>query len=52
MFEGHYFTDAATEPNMPKVLTKQEIIGPAEVGLKFMTWTVVAAAVGLLLGKI
>ena len=49
MFEGHYFTDAPTEPNRPKVLTKQDIIAPAEVALKFMTWTVVAAAIGLLL---
>lgn len=49
MFEGHYFTEAPTEPNRPRVLTKQDIIEPAEVALKFMTWTVVAAAVGLLL---
>ena len=31
------------------ILQKQDIIGPAEVALKFMTWTVVAAAIGLLL---
>jgi len=49
MFEGHYFTEVPTEPNRPRVLTKQDIIGPAEVALKFMTWTVVAAAIGLLL---
>ncbi|MBA7681838.1 hypothetical protein ES703_90179 [subsurface metagenome] len=49
MFEGHYFTDAPTEPNRPRVLTKQDIIKPAELALKLMTWTVVAAAVGLLL---
>ena len=49
MFEGHYFTEAPTEPNRPRVLTKQDIIEPAEVALKFMTWTVVAAAIGLLL---
>ena len=49
VFEGRYFTDLPKEPNTPRVLTKQDIIGPAEVALKFMTWTVVAAAIGLLL---
>lgn len=33
-------------------LTTEVIIGPAEVALKFMTWTVVAAAIGLLLSNI
>jgi len=33
-------------------LTTEVIIGPAEVALKFMTWTVVAAAIGMLLSNI
>lgn len=33
-------------------LNKEMIIRPAEVALKFMTWTVVAAAIGLLLSNI
>ncbi|MBA7690676.1 hypothetical protein ES703_99207 [subsurface metagenome] len=49
MLEGHYSTDVPTEPNKPKVLTKQVIIEPAEAALKLMTWTVVIAAIGLLL---
>ncbi|KKK73131.1 hypothetical protein LCGC14_2896930, partial [marine sediment metagenome] len=49
MLVGHYFTDAPTEGPFGWVLTKQDIIEPAEVALKFMTWTVVAAAIGLLL---
>ena len=50
--EGRYFTEVPKEPNQPRVLTKQDIIGPAEVALKFMTWTVVAAAVGLIVAHI
>jgi len=46
---GHYFTEVPTEPNRPRYLAKQDIIQPAEVALKFMTWTVVIAAIGLLL---
>ncbi|MBA7694624.1 hypothetical protein ES703_103237 [subsurface metagenome] len=49
MLEGHYFTDAPTEPNRPRVLTKQDIIGPSEVALQTMNLTVVLAAIGLLL---
>jgi len=49
MLEGHYFTDAPLEPNRPIVLTKQDIIKPAEVALQCMTWTVIVAALGLLL---
>lgn len=44
MLEGRYFTE-----NRPKVLTKQDIIGPAEVALQTMNLTVVLAAIGLLL---
>ena len=49
LLEGHYFTEVPTEPNRPRYLAKQDIIQPAEVALKFMTWTVVIAAIGLLL---
>ncbi len=49
MLEGHYFTDAPTEPNKPRVLTKQDIIGPAEVALQTMNLIVILAAIGLLL---
>lgn len=54
--EGHYFEtpDYPVVPSIPywgqsHNLTKQAIIEPAEVALKYMTWTVVAAAIGLLL---
>jgi len=54
--EGHYFEtkDYPVDTSTPywgqsHNLTKETIMGPAEVALKFMTWTVVAAAVGLLL---
>ncbi len=47
MLDGHYFTEVPTLPNTPRYLTKQDIIGPSEVALKFMTWTVVIAAIGL-----
>ena len=49
MFEGHYFTVAPTEPNRPRDLTKQDIIGPAEVALKFMTWTIIVMAIAMLI---
>ncbi len=59
MLEGHYFTEVPTEPNRSierhewsRVLTKQDIIEPAEVALKFMNGTVVIAAIGLLLPHI
>lgn len=33
-------------------LTKEDIYAPADLALKYMTWTVVAAAVGMLVAKI
>lgn len=54
--EGCYFEtpDYPVVPSTPywgqsHNLTKEAIIKPAEVALKFMTWTVVAAAIGLLM---
>ena len=54
--EGHYYLEGkgpivpCSQTVVPgEVLTKQAIIEPAEVALKFMTWTVVIAAIGLLL---
>ena len=57
--EGRYYLEGQG-PERPdtdiwehgKFLTKEMIIGPAEVALKFMTWTVVMAAIGLLLSNI
>ena len=57
--EGHYFEtpDYPVVPSTPywgqsHNMTKQVIIKPAEVALKYMTWTVVAAAIGLVLLRI
>jgi len=54
--EGCYFEtpDYPVVPSTPQWgqthnITKQVIIAPAEVTLKFMTWTVAAAAIGLIL---
>ncbi|MBA7653798.1 hypothetical protein ES703_61659 [subsurface metagenome] len=47
--EGRYYLEGKGPVKHGEILTKQVIIEPAEVALKFMTWTVVAAAMGLLL---
>ena len=57
--EGRYYLEGEG-PERPdstiwehgKWLGKEMIIGPAEAALKFMTWTVVAAAIGLVLSNI
>lgn len=57
--QGVYFEtqDYPVDPEMPfwgqtHNLTKEAIIGPADLALKLMTWTVVAAAIGMLISKI
>ena len=47
--EGRYYLEGKTTRWEYGKLTKQMIIEPAEVALKLMMWTVVAAAAGLLL---
>jgi len=47
--KGAYVLNGEPIAGGPHILRKEDIIEPAEVALKFMTWTVVAAAIGLLL---
>lgn len=57
--EGYFYLVGEGRPVIPGIassgqrrLTKRIIIEPAEVALKLMTWTVVAAAVGFVLSHI
>lgn len=54
--EGRYYLEGETPPTPgvpglgePRPITRDTIIGPADLALKYMTWSVVAVAVGLLL---
>ena len=56
VIEGAYYllgeqpvTPGAPGLDKPHPITRDTIIGPADLGLKYMTWTVVIAAIGLLL---
>ena len=49
LMHGLYVLNGDPVAGRPHPIVKEDIFGPAEVALKFMTWTVVAAAVGLLI---
>jgi len=49
--DGHYFISDDYRRQKHN-LTKEDIYAPADLALKYMTWTVVAAAVGMLVAKI
>jgi len=56
VIEGEYYLhgEQPTTPGAPGLgnphpITRDTIIGPADLALKYMTWTVVIAAIGLLL---
>lgn len=49
--EGHYFVSGDYRRQKHN-LTKEDIYAPADLALKYMTWTVVAAAIGMLVAKI
>ena len=50
--EGRYVLNGDPVAGGPHVFTKEDIIRPAETGLKLMNWAVIAAAAGLLLMRI
>lgn len=55
LIEGYYYLvgeipicPGNPSTGKPNTITKETIIGPVDLGLKYMTWAVVAAAIGLL----
>lgn len=59
LIEGYYYLvgeipicPGNPSTGKPNTITKETIIGPVDLGLKYMTWAVVAAAAGLLLTHI
>jgi len=52
LMAGHYVLNGDPVASSPRKLVKKDIFRPADLALKFMTWSVVAAAIGLLLTHI
>ena len=49
LMHGLYVLNGDPVASTPRKLQKEDIFGPADRALKFMTWTVVAGAIGLLI---